>query len=419
MKRLIGSSEFSKNVLTLVSGTGLAQLITLAASPVLSRLFLPEEFAPYTLFVAIIGIVSVIAAGRFELAILLPKKEVDAKNLIALAIIISFITSVFTLFGILIYDFWLYQYWPSGKFNAWFYLLAPTIFIMGVYKTMNYWSTRNKTFKINALGRVLMSFIIALLSIIFGLFDFVPGLIIAYFFGNLIGLIGLSGDLIKEKFRFFTGVNKSKIRSVFVEHSDFAKVNVPHALVDNFQEYGIIFFIAYFFSEALVGLYGFSFRILKAPLALIGSALYQVFYQKVTDQQYPANEVKRMVKEVYRKTFIIGIVPFVVIFLFAPNIFAFVFGEAWREAGVIAQLLTPWLLLNFMVSPVSCIPLLYKRQKGAFTLTIVDVIFKYSILIVAGLFDNYHLGFLLLGIFGSGLMLFAMWWYIYIIEDEK
>lgn len=417
MKKLFGTSEFSKNVLTLVSGTGLAQVLTLAASPILTRLFTPEEFAPYTLFVAIIGIVSVIAAGRFELAIVLPKKEDEAKSLVALSFALSFLTAVITLIGVFIYDVWLYAYWPSGNFNVWFYLLSPTIFIMGAYKAMNYWSTRHKTFKLNATGRILTSGLIALLSIVFGFFDFIHGLIIAFFVGNLFGLIALSVSMLKEGKSFFYGVNKKSIKEMFVQHSEFAKVNVPHALVDNFQEYGIVFFIAYFFTESLVGLYGFSFRILKAPLSLIGSAFYQVFYQKVTQSAHSALEVKKMVKSVYKKTFLIGIIPFTLNLLFAPDLFAFVFGEKWREAGVIAQILTPWLFLNFIVSPVSCMPLVYNKQRAAFLLTCIDVVCKYTLLIIAGLSNDYYLAFTLLSIFGSCLMLYAMWWYLYIAVD--
>jgi len=419
MKNPFGTSEFSKNIITLVGGTGLAQALTLAASPILSRLFTPEEFAPYQLFTAIVGIISVVAAGRFELAILLPKKEEEAKSIVALSFILSLFTALITLVGVILYDVWLYQYWPTGTFNAWFYLLPPAIFIMGAYKAVNFWSTRHKTFWRNSLGRIITTLLLAGLSILFGLFDYIPGLIIAFVVGNLAGLIALSTEIIGKTKSFFQGVSIASIKAMFKTHAEFAKVNVPHALVDNLQEYGIIFFILYFFTEALVGLYGFAFRILKAPLTLIGSAYYQVFYQKVTQGNFTAKETKKMILNVFRNTFLIGIIPFTILFFYAPEIFAFVFGEEWREAGVISQILTPWLFLNFMLSPVSCVPLIYNRQRGAFMLTLVDVVFKYTLLIIGGLSNDYYLSFTLLSIFASCLMIFGMWWYLSIPVDKK
>lgn len=417
MNKPEGSSDFFKHVVTLVSGTGLAQLFTIAASPVLSRLFVPEDYTPYILFTSIIGIISVIAAGRFELAILLPKKEEEAKSLVALSFSISIGMALLTLVGVIIYDLWLFAYWPTHNFNSWFYLLPVAVFVMGAYKAGNFWSTRQKTYKKNALGRITTSFLLAVISIFFGLFHYIPGLIIAFVAANAGGLILITREMFIRSRGFFEKVNRKTIVESFKTHSEFAKVNVPHALIDNFQEYGIIFFIAYFFNDALVGLYGFAFRLLKAPLGLIGSAYYQVFYQKITQHSFTAAETRKMTLKIYRNTFLMGIAPFSILFFFGSEIFAFVFGEEWREAGTISQVLAPWLLLNFMASPVSCMPLRYKKQRAAFALTLVDVVFKYTMLIIGGIYHDYYLSFTLLSIFESCLMIFGMWWYLRIPTD--
>lgn len=419
MKKLIPTSEFSKNVITLITGTGLGQFITIASSVILTRLFTPDEYASFALFYAAVNIVSIVAAGRFELAILIPKKEDEAKSLVALCLILSVITSLLTLTGVIIYDFWLHEYWPNKNFNVWFYLIVPAVFILGAYKAMNYWSTRHKTYKLNALGRILISAVVASLGIVFGFFGFIPGLIIAFVVGNLVGLIALSADIISDRRVFFAGVNRASIKSIFSKHSAFAKINVPHALVDNFQANGVVFIIASFFTDALVGLYDHTFRMLRAPLSLIGSAYYQVFYQKITQQHYSASEIKKMVLSVYKRTFLIGIIPFSLIFLFAPAIFGFVWGENWREAGVIAQIIAPWLFLNFIVSPVSCIPLIFNKQGAAFLITCVDIVCRFSLFILAGIYNDSFWAFASLSIVGSITMIFAMFWYLRIVVERE
>ena len=92
---LIPKEEFSKNVLTLVSGTAIAQIIPIAISPVLTRIYTPEEFGIYAIFTSIVIIFSVISNGRYELAIVLPEKDEDAINIFALGLIINVVLFFF------------------------------------------------------------------------------------------------------------------------------------------------------------------------------------------------------------------------------------------------------------------------------------------------------------------------------------
>ncbi|SVD81723.1 uncharacterized protein METZ01_LOCUS434577, partial [marine metagenome] len=82
-------SEFSKNVLTLVTGTTIAQAIPIAISPILTRIYTPEDFGVLALFISITTILGTIANGRYELAIVLPKRDNNALELTALSIIIT------------------------------------------------------------------------------------------------------------------------------------------------------------------------------------------------------------------------------------------------------------------------------------------------------------------------------------------
>ena len=90
INKLKPKSEFSRNVLTLMTGTTIAQAIPIAISPILTRIYTPEDFGMFALYMSVASILSVVATGRYELAIMLPKKDEDAVNIVALSIIISF-----------------------------------------------------------------------------------------------------------------------------------------------------------------------------------------------------------------------------------------------------------------------------------------------------------------------------------------
>ena len=84
-----------------MTGTGLAQAIPIAISPILTRIYTPEEFGVFALYMAIASILTVLVTGRYEMAILLPKKDRDAMSLVALSIALSFFISIILLIIVL------------------------------------------------------------------------------------------------------------------------------------------------------------------------------------------------------------------------------------------------------------------------------------------------------------------------------
>ena len=60
---------------------------------------------------------------------------------------------------------------------------------------------------------------------------------------------------------------------------------------------------------------------------------------------------------------LLGIGPSIVLFFFSPTLFAWIFGDAWREAGIVAQILAPLYFLNFIASPLSYVFFVAGKQK--------------------------------------------------------
>ncbi|MBD3843179.1 MAG: oligosaccharide flippase family protein [Campylobacterales bacterium] len=81
LNKLKPKSEFSRNVLTLMTGTTIAQAIPIAISPILTRIYTPEDFAVFALFVSIVGIMAVVSTGKYEMSLILPKKDTFAYQL--------------------------------------------------------------------------------------------------------------------------------------------------------------------------------------------------------------------------------------------------------------------------------------------------------------------------------------------------
>jgi O-antigen/teichoic acid export membrane protein len=401
-------SDFLKNLITLVSGTAVAQALSLLVSPLLSRYYSPEDFTIFALFNSTSAILSVVATARFELAVPLPKLDKDARAVLKLSVLISLSVAAISFLGIVVFRL------LSSDFDSanWFYLIPISVLVNGLYNAFNYWSTRQKTFKINALGRVVMSVGMATTGVLLGyLTGEAYGLILGLVVGQVLGTLVMIWPWISNRRTFFSNVTSAEMITQSKEYSSFLKVNTPHALLDTFQDHGVVYLLTFYFVEAVTGWYSFAFRILKAPVGLIGSAFYQLFYQKLSEAKNQNQDLQPLVLSMYKRLAIIGFPFFLVMFLFTPELFEWIFGNRWREAGEIAQILIPWLYLNFILSPVSSITLVCNRQKAAFKITIFDSSIRLIALVIGGVMQDYSLSFTLISIFCSILMIFGLWWY--------
>ncbi|MDB5053872.1 MAG: polysaccharide biosynthesis protein [Bacilli bacterium] len=369
--------DFAKNVLTLITGTTLAQAIPFFVSPILTRLYSPEDFGVYALFMSVVAMVSVIATARYELAIMIPAKEKDAVNIVALSMFIALCVSISALVFICFFNGSLTKWLNNREISPFLYFLPVSVLLIGVYQTFNYWTNRKKKYKRLAIATISQSTTTAATNILFGFGGAGWGLIVGGILGQLASSGALAGQVWKEDRGQLKHVRKKDMLANAKAYQDFPKINLFHAFVDMLQSSGVVFIISTFFSAIVLGYYSFTMRILKTPLGLIGSAVSQVFFQQASETYQNQGDLQALVKKTMLRLGIIAIPIFILFVLCSPLLFSFVFGEKWREAGVYAQLLSPWLFVNFIVSPTTHVPIILQKQKKAFYYSIV---FNFSML---------------------------------------
>ena len=123
-------SEFSQNVLTLMTGSTLSQAIPIAISPILTRIYTPEDFGLYAVYLAIITILGTIVSGRYELAIMLPKKDEDAINIFALGLVITICLTVVTTILVITFNDYIGNLSNNQKMKYWLYIVPVSVFLM-------------------------------------------------------------------------------------------------------------------------------------------------------------------------------------------------------------------------------------------------------------------------------------------------
>ncbi|MBD3789218.1 MAG: oligosaccharide flippase family protein [Campylobacterales bacterium] len=393
IRKLKPKSEFSRNVLTLMTGTTIAQAIPIAISPILTRIYSPKEFGIFALYTSIASIIALIAGGRYEQAIMLPKKEGDAMNILVLSTVLSIIVSLVSLIIVSVFNTQITNLLGNPEISNWLYFIPLTVLLTGMYQSFNYWSNRKKHYKRLATSRVVQSTTAASTNLALGFGGFgSSGLIMGFIAGQGMSMLMLGKGIWKEDKKLGERVHRLKITALAKKYSKFPKFNLPNALIDNIRISGINILIAKFFTTGVLGQFSLAWRMVQAPMMLIGSSLTQVFFQKIATAQ--KNDLERIIKKFMVKAAIVAAPIFMIIYLFAEDIFALVFGNNWKVAGEAASIMAPWLFLNFLTSPLSTIFIVLNRQELVLAFSTV-----YMMVPLGLLFTFNHLDFLeLLGI---------------------
>jgi len=410
INKLKPKSEFSHNVLTLMTGTTIAQAIPIAISPILTRIYTPEDFGVFALFLAITGVFSVVASGRYELALMLPPKEEDAINIFALGMVIILFLTGFLFLSIFLSHQYLIKILDNEEIGYWLYFIPISFFFIGFFNLLSYYNNRQENYKSMAKATIIKSVVLAVVQLVVGFFKTgASGLISGQIISSLFANLQLLKNIIKDK-KLLSSVSKVKIMAVAQRYKDFPKYQAPHAMLNTFSSYLPIYMFTPFFGLTIVGLYSLSTRIIFAPMMILAGASAKVYNQKVTqlynDKEDAYGFTMRLLKSLVKKI----VIPFLIIVIFAPDIFGFIFGEEWREAGVYTQILSPWLWMVFFTATIAFIPSLLNMQKKALLLEVIYTIFRIIGIGIGIWYESVNIALICYSIIGFLMLNYNIWW---------
>jgi O-antigen/teichoic acid export membrane protein len=378
-------SDFSKNVLTLMTGTGFAQIIPIIASPILTRLYTPEDFGILAMFVAIISILGTVSTGKYELAIVIPEKDNEAFNILSLGIILTFIISLIILVIVVVGSYFIS---PEIKkqIGIWLYLSPVAVFFVGLFNMLRYYNLRKKYYKDIATATASKSIIAVFSQIVIGFLKEGPiGLLLGQFFSYAISNTRLIKNLSYEK-TLINNIKREDLLKVAKKYSKFPKYEMWSQLSNIISGQTPILLLGAFFTNAIVGFYALSVRMLTLPISLIGSSIGQVFLQEVSEIKEDSKKINFLTKQTFKKLFVIGVLPISIIGIYGDLIFDLIFGKNWKVAGEYTRILSLWIFFVFLVSPLQTLMIALEKQVQSF-------IFNSSILCarVISLFIGYYI----------------------------
>lgn len=382
--------SFTQNVLTLVKGTTIALIVTVLASPIITRLFGPEAFGLVALFTSINGLIGVVACLHYESTIVLPKSDKDAANAFGLCIMVAILVSLAFIPILIVLRQPLTEFLKAPQLGSFFWLFPPTLLICGVLLALNFWNTRTKQFVPLSRARVACSFSTTGTQLGAGFLGFTSGsvLIGAYVFGQFMSTFILGIHVMRNFLSFFrSSITRQGMIDILKRYRDFATYGSIGEYINTLSWQIPVFLLAYFFSTTIVGYYSLGMMIVTYPMALIGGSIGQVFFQKASMAKHDGS-LSVICEEVYSLLIKISMFPFLLLSFIGKDLFVLIFGSSWSEAGLYIQILSVWGIFLFISSPISHILFIEGRMRTAFVTSSINLITRFISIYIGGVMGS-------------------------------
>lgn len=352
------------NVLVLAGGAAAGQAAVLLASPILTRLYAPEDLGLFAVYTSILSLLAVLASWRYELAIPLPDDDETAVNVLVVSILVVFGMASLTIMTVWLFGDAITRWTNAPALKPYLWLLPLSLLGTGAYQALSYWAIRTKAFEPLAetkvgqgLGRVMTQLIGGFLH------PGAIGLLLGDMVGRMAGVGTLISLVLRRDRRVLERVSLTGMRSAAIRYRRFPMIANVSGVLNTAGLEAPFLLLAVLYGPQVAGWFTLGQRVIAAPMALIGQAVSQVYLGEVSGAvSRDVRVVDQLFQKTLRKLLAWGAIPIFLISLGGPWLFEMLFGGAWTEAGKYVRSLCLMFVLQFAVVPVSQTLNMLERQ---------------------------------------------------------
>lgn len=363
ISRLIQLPPFARNVLRVLGGTIIAQLLVLAATPFLSRIYTPEAFALSQSFTSIIGTLMMVACLRYELALTVSSREETPSLLLLCGAITCLMATALFFFSPLL------SHRSATLFNTTALSRLGFISAIGLVASTALNATtflliKEKLFTQLAAAKIVqaVAFVAMALALAF-VAKSVTGVLLADVTSRSIAFLTALAFCIPV-IRGLGGARVlSRIPGIMRKYRNFPLISVPAGLLNSLGgAFNTVWMLA-LFDASTAGSYAIVERIISAPVGLVAGAISQVYQAEIlsartSDPALARERFRRLVMMQVK----IGAIPFALLFFLSPYALPLLLGPQWRQAGVFCQILAPFQFIVFVTFPFQMVLTVMERQ---------------------------------------------------------
>lgn len=412
-------SGFVKDSGTLISGNVAAQAIALLAYLLLTRLFTPEDFGKFNIFYSYIEVLIILSTLKYELAVVAAKEDREAAAVARHAMRLNARISILLLAVITL----LYLLgWLPVKLQTIGYisLLIPfLVFFSGTNRVYEMLFNRFRQFHQSALSQLVNASSGALFKTLFGLTGRMAtlGLPLGTVLGQLCGNINYRLRLRRLP---LPPTTRQEERLAARRHLDFARYTAPKDWVNSFSANLPFLWLAMYFDDAAIGLFGLALTFTFRPANIITTAFENVFFVRVADK---VNRRQPIMNDINRFLLLLNAaaIPLMVVaYHIARPLFGFVFGAEWADCGDYVRLLLPWMWVMLSTNSLMFMASVFGRQKYEFLFSLVLLCLRAAAIAVGLRMGSFEAAILLFSLSTAAVNLaLGIWYYTLAANYER
>jgi len=359
IREKLPTNRLGKGLALIAGGNILGQILTIAASPILTRLFTPSEFGILAAYISIISILTVALTLKYDQAIALPETNEAAMSLVKLCLMLVLTCTFVCFIAVLFFRTSIAALLNIPEFNTYLFLLPLSVLLIGSFDTFRQWNIRFSNFAL--IGQVRLKQVIASLVVqICGSFAGAVALLAGQVVNQGLGSYTLGKKLLKDP--AFIKLPFSDIKKSAIRYKRFPLFALWAALLNRTSVQFPVFFLTAIFDPALAGLYALASRVVKAPADILNSSLNSVFLSEAAIARVNGTLADLSVKT--HRNLSIAVLPSIVLIAYiSPSLFTFAFGENWKQAGDFARWISLSAYFNITLVPLMTLFSVLEKQK--------------------------------------------------------
>ena len=395
---------------TLLTGSAVAQAITLVAYFLLLRIYSPDDYGLFTVFFSYIEVLTIVSTCKYEMGVVAVDTDRDAAALGRFAMRLNVIVSVALLciLAVAVQAGWL----PS-KFRqlGWVALLIPPLVLFtGNNRILAALYNRRHRYRDIAASDIVGAASGAGLKALFGLLDMHrAGMPLGTVLGQAAANIGYR---LRMRHLALPEVDAAECRAVARAGSNYPRYVAPKDFVSSFSANLPFLWMALYFDNASVGLLAIAITFVIRPCQIVSAAFERVLFARTAERVRAGRAVTRdLLRFVLLAAAVAGGIA-LLLWFFAEPMMAFCFGDRWAGCGAYIRALLPWAVAAAACYPLMYIPNIYGTQRTELFIYLGQLALRIAAIAIAIATANFLLGVWLFAAVSALTAVALIIWYL-------
>lgn len=391
IKPFLSEGNFAHDLTVTLSGNSLSLLIGFLFTPFIARVYGPEAYGSFALFMAVSSLISSIITFQFPAGYVTISGQDEFYQVLKLTFVTVILFSGLSFLIILISADQLIEYFSWHDIQKEIILLPVYLLLMGFDQIIHGWNIRLKQFRKAATGKLLSTIFSKSITLLLGKWTgpYSFGLIIGNGLMYLVeGLVRFGADMRKE-FNDMLRVPLQNTSQLLKKYQAYPLYVTSGIVISNLSSQLPVYFISFWFDPAATGLFAMAMSMVSIPMNVLITSSSTVFLQKSAEMSMTNPEgVSVLAEKFYTRLFFLGFAGLVILALTSEMVFALLFGSQWRASGTYAIFLALSFIPAVPAQPLSVLFRVLNKEQINFYLQILFVALKALALWVGALSGN-------------------------------